>query len=221
MESLREQASRPICLTTSLSICWPTRSKAGEPASSQSGTASDARPIPAQCHSPLLGSLSRKREGLRLAHVSGFVVKLLFLALAGFATASIDRGEVATSPINPQITQQRSDDIDAEIARLNTQLNSSDAEERRSAVLALSTLETPAARNSLIAALGDRSERVRAAAITGLGRLGDSSLATIMPPRCWQKIKSLSYANRPRMRLAVCAVQPVLRRLLPRSEIKR
>lgn len=123
-----------------------------------------------------------------LHSVYGFVVKLLFLALAGFATASIDRGEAATysihpdGSINPQTARQTSDETASEIARLNTQLSSSDEEERRSAVLALSALETLAARESLIAALADRSDRVRAAAVTGLGRLDDPSLATIIAP---------------------------------------
>jgi HEAT repeat protein len=117
-----------------------------------------------------------------LRSVYGFVVKLLFIALAGFATVSIDRGQVATASIHPQPARQRSEEVSSEIARLNTQLNSSDEEERRSAVLALSALETLAARESLVAALQDRSDRVRAAAITGLGRLDDPSLATIIAP---------------------------------------
>ncbi len=111
--------------------------------------------------------------------VTGFVVKFLFLALAGFATASPHRGDAATCSLHPQSASQ---DIASEIARLNSQLNSSDEEERRSAVLALATLEAPAARNLLITATGDRSERVRAAAVTALGELGDTALAPLVAP---------------------------------------
>lgn len=111
--------------------------------------------------------------------VIGFVVKLFILALTGFATASAAGGEVACS-LSPQIATQASDEIASEIARLTNQLGSSDEEERRSAVLTLAALETQAARNPLVSALSDRSERVRAAAVTGLGRLEDPSLATIV-----------------------------------------
>jgi HEAT repeat protein len=107
--------------------------------------------------------------------VIGFV---LFLALAGFATASSSRGEAATCSLYPQSAEQLSQDIASEITRLSSQLNSSDEDERRSAVLTLATLETPAARSLLISALGDRSERVRAAAVTALGGLEDPTLAT-------------------------------------------
>ncbi|HEX5734366.1 MAG TPA: HEAT repeat domain-containing protein [Blastocatellia bacterium] len=68
------------------------------------------------------------------------------------------------------------------MARLTSQLNSSDEEERRSAVLTLAALENDAARNPLISALSDRSERVRAAAVTALGRFEDTGLATIVAP---------------------------------------
>lgn len=105
----------------------------------------------------------------------GFAVKLLFLALAGCAIASSLRGDLATC-------SHLSQDTASEIARLNVQLNSTDEEERRSAVLTLATLETEAARSLLISALGDRSERVRAAAVTALGEFGDPALATAVAP---------------------------------------
>ena len=114
--------------------------------------------------------------------VTGFVVKLLFLALVGFATASPHRGEAAIFSLRTQSAEQPSQDIASEIARLTSQLNSSDEEERRGAVLALATLETPAARGLLVSALGDTSERVRAAALTALGELGDPSLAAEVAP---------------------------------------
>ena len=114
--------------------------------------------------------------------VTGFVVKCLLLALVGFAIASPHRGEAATLSLHTQSSGQPSQDIASEIARLTSQLNSSDEEERRGAVLALATLETPAARGLLVSALGDRSERVRAAALTALGELGDPSLAAEVAP---------------------------------------
>jgi HEAT repeat protein len=120
-------------------------------------------------------------KGYSLHTASGFVIKLTFLALAGFAIAST-HGSEAACLINPQNGHTKPTDIASEIGRLNTQLNSSDEEERRSAVLALSALENPAARSALAAALKDDSERVRAAAVTGLGRLDDPSLATTIAP---------------------------------------
>lgn len=113
--------------------------------------------------------------------VNGFLVTLLLLALAGSATASTARGELARS-LRPQTAAQTSEEIASEVARLTDQLNSSDEEERRSAVLTLAALETAAARNPLISALSDRSERVRAAAVTGLGRFEDPALATVVAP---------------------------------------
>lgn len=107
----------------------------------------------------------------------GFLVTLLLLALAGSAKASTTRGEVACF-LHPQTAEQTSEEIASEVARLTSQLNSSDEEERRSAVLTLGTLETAAARNPLISALSDKSERVRAAAVTALGRFEDPGLAT-------------------------------------------
>ncbi len=113
--------------------------------------------------------------------VIGFLVKLLILALAGSATASTARGKIACS-LHPQTATQTPDEIASEVARLSGQLNSSDEEERRSAVLTLAALEHAAARNALISALADKSERVRAAAVTGLGRFEDAGLATIVAP---------------------------------------
>ena len=115
-------------------------------------------------------------------HVTGFVVKFLLLALTGFAPASPHRGEAANFSLRPQSADQPSQEIASEIARLSGQLNSSDEEERRGAVLALATLETQAARGLLVSALGDKSERVRAAALTALGELGDPTLAAEVAP---------------------------------------
>ena len=113
--------------------------------------------------------------------VNGFLVKILILALAGSATASAARGEAAC-PFHPQTATKTSEEIASEVARLTDQLSSGDEEERRSAVLTLAALETDAARNPLISALADRSERVRAAAVTGLGRFEDAALASVVAP---------------------------------------
>ncbi|HJQ71173.1 MAG TPA: HEAT repeat domain-containing protein [Blastocatellia bacterium] len=96
-------------------------------------------------------------------------------------TASTARGEAAFS-LHPQTATRTSDEIASEVARLTSELSSGDEEERRSAVLTLAALETPAARGALIAALADRSERVRAAAVTALGRFADPQLATTVAP---------------------------------------
>ncbi len=73
-----------------------------------------------------------------------------------------------------------------EIERLASQLKSSDEEERREATLMLAALETRAAIPALTYALNDSSERVRAHAITGLARLGDSSLVPVIAARLAQ-----------------------------------
>src|SRR6266851_4394382 len=63
-----------------------------------------------------------------------------------------------------QLASQGSREVDAEDSRWFAQLNSSDQEKRREAVMELSHVERSAATSALISALADRSPRVRAAA---------------------------------------------------------
>jgi HEAT repeat protein len=65
----------------------------------------------------------------------------------------------------------------AEIARLASLLQSGDEEERRNAVHMLAAMRDPATTEALRAALEDKAERVRAAALAGLGHLQEPALA--------------------------------------------
>lgn len=71
-------------------------------------------------------------------------------------------------PSQTQLAPQRSREIDAEDSRWFAQLNSSDQEKRREAVMELSHVEGGAATSALLAALADHSPRVRAAAAAGI-----------------------------------------------------
>ena len=62
-------------------------------------------------------------------------------------------------------------------------LQSGDEEERREAALMLGAMRNPAAIAALRAALNDKAERVRAAALAGLGSLQEPSLAPFRPDR--------------------------------------
>jgi len=66
------------------------------------------------------------------------------------------------------LASQGSREVDAEDSRWFAQLNSSDQEKRREAVMELSHVEGSAATSALISALADRSPRVRAAAAAGI-----------------------------------------------------
>jgi HEAT repeat protein len=73
-------------------------------------------------------------------------------------------------PSQSQLPAQRSGAIDADESRWFAQLNSSDTEKRREAVMELSHVEGSAATSALLSALADRSSRVRAAAAAGIAR---------------------------------------------------
>lgn len=110
------------------------------------------------------------------------------IVLSAFASAQPFCGSgqcaiVSPSPVNSKQSSQ------SEIERYTSQLKSSDEEARREATLMLVALETPATIPALTSALNDTSERVRALAITGLARLGDSSLVSIIAARLAQDKK--------------------------------
>jgi len=73
--------------------------------------------------------------------------------------------------------QQLAEAKRAEIARYTSLLQSGDEEERRDAVHKLGAMHDPATIAALRAALDDKAERVRAAALLGLGHLQEPSLA--------------------------------------------
>jgi HEAT repeat protein len=71
-------------------------------------------------------------------------------------------------PPQTQVISQRSSEVNAEDSRWFAQLNSSDQEKRREAVMGLSHVEGSAATSALLSALADPSPRVRAAAAAGI-----------------------------------------------------
>jgi HEAT repeat protein len=75
---------------------------------------------------------------------------------------------------------QSSSEKDAEISRLSVQLRTADPEGRREAAMMLSHLKDKGAIPALIQALTDKSSLVRAAVVTALGDLGDSSVVTAL-----------------------------------------
>jgi HEAT repeat protein len=77
-------------------------------------------------------------------------------------------------------TQQLAEAKRAEIARYTSMLQSGDEEERREAALMLGAMRDPATIGGLRAAVDDKSERVRAAALAGLGQLQEPSLAPLI-----------------------------------------
>ena len=89
---------------------------------------------------------------------------------------------------NPAHSTSRpsADYLQQETTRLASLLNSSDEEVRLDAAIRLSALRTPDAAAALRVASTDGSEKVRAAAITGLGATGDPSNAPIVATRLSQ-----------------------------------
>jgi len=78
--------------------------------------------------------------------------------------------------------QQSSSDKDPEIVRLADQLRTADPEGRREAVMGLSHFKEKAVTSILVGALNDSSPTVRAAVVTALGNIGDSSVVTSLAP---------------------------------------
>ena len=112
------------------------------------------------------------------------------LIIACFVIAPGVRARGYQSVLFPQLSLQSSDDLSSEISTLTKRLRSSDEEERREATLKLSALLTPAAIPALTVGLSDTSERVRAAAATGLGYIGDPSSIATLVARIAQERKS-------------------------------
>ncbi|MEN3334937.1 MAG: hypothetical protein V7641_4302 [Blastocatellia bacterium] len=109
------------------------------------------------------------------------------LAFVMFATARLVEagGGALASTQSPaasifSATQQPAEAKRAEIARYTSSLQSGDEEERREAALMLGAMRDPATIATLRAALNDKSERVRAAALAGLGQLQEPSLAPLI-----------------------------------------
>jgi HEAT repeat protein len=99
-----------------------------------------------------------------------FIIVSLVAQVSGFASRSAQQS----------VQQQAQQMIASEIARLEAILASPDLEARYTAIVSLAAMESPLALSALEAALKDKSALVRAVAVTGIGRLGDSaSVSTI------------------------------------------
>lgn len=85
--------------------------------------------------------------------------------------------------LSSQTAQQKSREIETEVARWSARLTSADEEVRREAVMALSLIESDAVVSALASALADRSPRVRAAAAAGLGERGNESIVPLLAAR--------------------------------------
>lgn len=117
---------------------------------------------------------------------SGLIVSMIILAASASAQPFCGSGQCAVLSSLLETSHQSSQ---SEIERYTSQLKSYDEEERRQATLMLVALETPATIPALTYALNDTSERVRALAITGLARLNDSSLVSVIAARLAQDKK--------------------------------
>lgn len=83
----------------------------------------------------------------------------------------------------PQNSARHTREIEAEVAHWSAQLKSADPEERRSAVLSLSSLAGDTATSALVSALTDKSPAVRALAVTGLGERSDNTIVPFVAAR--------------------------------------
>jgi HEAT repeat protein len=92
----------------------------------------------------------------------------------------------ALSQTHPRANQQKSESSDTEVARLSSQLKSSSEEERREAVMQLSSLKSDAAGGALASMINDPSARVRAAVVTALARRGNASAIPLLSARLKQ-----------------------------------
>jgi HEAT repeat protein len=89
-------------------------------------------------------------------------------------------GSTQSPSSSTSAAQQLADARRAEISHYTSTRQSGDEEERREAVLMLAAMRDPAAIPALRAALDDKAERVRAAALAGLGALAEPSLAPLI-----------------------------------------
>lgn len=110
-------------------------------------------------------------------------IALAFILLAAARPAERLGAGAFASPQSPSASstpsaaQQLAEAQRAEIARLTALLQSGDEEERRNAVHRLAAMRDPATTEALRTALDDKAERVRAAALAGLGHLQEPALA--------------------------------------------
>ena len=102
-----------------------------------------------------------------------------------FLTLSVSPRLAATAdPATLQASQPSPDDFKTrETLRLISLLKSSDEEVRLDTTIRLSSLRTPGAAGALASAASDQSERVRAAAIVGIGNCGDAAFVPIVAAR--------------------------------------
>ncbi|MEK6410547.1 MAG: HEAT repeat domain-containing protein [Acidobacteriota bacterium] len=105
--------------------------------------------------------------------VTGLFVLIFFTRTVGSSLPYISASPNQNNP-------RRAREMDPENARWFAQLNSSDEEERREAVMRLSHLKTSAATSALLSALNDRSSRVRAAAAACLAERGEASTVPLL-----------------------------------------
>jgi len=108
--------------------------------------------------------------------ISRFSIIILFLQTISF---SFLHASVLSYALGHQ---QSSSDKDSEIALLSDQLRTGDAEARRDAAMSLSHFKEKAVVSILLGALNDSSPTVRAAVVTALGNIGDSSVVTSLAP---------------------------------------
>lgn len=108
-------------------------------------------------------------------------VSILLIAMTTSwpAAARIGPPRVQDSP------RTQSDNV-AEVERLVARLKSSDEEERYHAAVMLSALGAAEHSAALRLAASDSSERVRAVAVTGLGKTGDAAFAPMLVARLTQ-----------------------------------
>ena len=109
----------------------------------------------------------------------------MLLILVLFLTFSVPARLAATAhAVMLQTSQITPDDFKArETQRLISLLKSSDEEVRLDTTIRLSALRTPGAAAALASTASDPSERVRAAAIMGIGNCGDPAFAPIVSAR--------------------------------------
>ena len=121
-----------------------------------------------------------------LRHCSRSIcIALVFVMFATARPAGVGDGAFASTQSSStsstaSAASQLAEAKRAEIARYTSMLQSGDEEERREAALMLGAMRDPATIAALRAALDDKAERVRAAALVGLGSLQEPSLAPLI-----------------------------------------
>lgn len=118
-------------------------------------------------------SLKRKSENRLLKFFHSLIVCLLFVSFADNTFAQFD-------------TQAF---IQSEIEKQKARLNSSDAEERRDAVLRLGWIKTPESSRAAVAALNDSADIVRASATHAILSLPSDEAANYLLPLLDDKIE--------------------------------